>query len=984
MIIYNNIPGLNASNALSKNIHKASTPLARASSGLRINHAADDAAGLSINEKMRGQIRGLMQAARNIQDGLSYLDTADGYLGGINSPPLQRLRELAIQAANDTLTTQDREIIQKEVLQIQEHLERLFRTAEFNTHKIFAQDIKRTKTPTPGILPGDTLIRQYGLQVTAGRNDRLTFRLDDQPLEIHLDPGNYTSEQLVHALNEKFKGAGTDVTVGFEGDSLVYHSPTKVLDSFGGSMIEIDSPASYTSIIYDNSKPGYISGAYFLGAEYLSGDVTIDSSNNILTFRVGNSGTYTNVSLTLADGTYSAQGLVDALNHHFNTNGIDVTATKDAFDRLKLQHNKCGAGYTLDQLGGTAKQVILDRLVSNHYSEYIHPGTNGSPAVFTGYRSLTGSVTIEAGRNDALRLNVGGAVHTLTLAAGTYDQAGIITQLNQVFANQSLQVEAKLSGDRLRLEYTGTGTGSLGTVSGGAAYTLMGEPVSGPSLIPGSWQLVEGNTTPIAVGKARATGQTNLANGVQIIAGYNDTLTFELDGQAKSIVLGAQWYSAAELLAEINTKLSGMDVTARYVGPSSRQLVFEHKKEGGGIPEFPYSLKNFGGNALSTLMTTNMPMGQSSGTTPSASYIRGTANISNVTISAGVNDSLTVSVNDNPYSMTLDAGIYTTAQLVTQINDKLGAAGLSSMIEATSYSSYLELRSQTTGTTTQINSVSGNSVNTLFRRVDQYYQNASYIPPSASDTYVDGRVDLRQRITIGTGLNDKLAFDLHDDGTIERKTITLDAGEYTENSLIDMINAKLQAQNLQVAAAIKSINTPQGPKTVMTLTYSPGKNGYFAIDGVGGSASYTVFYPGPYDITYAGGMDLKLQVGANSGNMVSTGTQYMMNTEILGIRRLDYTTRIGADRAIDTVDDAMAMVSAARGLNGAKRNALESLYHNVTQSAENLQAAESRIRDADLAKEMLAHVKQSLLSQASEAVLVQAKQQPQMILELLK
>ena len=244
------------------------------------------------------------------------------------------------------------------------------------------------------------------------------------------------------------------------------------------------------------------------------------------------------------------------------------------------------------------------------------------------------------------------------------------------------------------------------------------------------------------------------------------------------------------------------------------------------------------------------------------------------------------------------------------------------MIEATSYSSNLELRSKTTGTTTQINSVSGNSVNTLFRRVDQYYQNASSIPPSASDTYIDGRVDLRQGITIGTGHNDKLAFDLHDESTIERKTITLDTGEYTENSLIDMINAKLQAQNLQVAAAIKSINTPQGPKTVMTLTYSPGKNGYFAIDGVGGSASYTVFYPGPYDITYAGGMDLKLQVGANSGNMVSTGTQYMMNTEILGIRRLDYTTRIGADRAIDTVDDAIAMVSAARGLNGARRNAL--------------------------------------------------------------
>ena len=63
-------------------------------------------------------------------------------------------------------------------------------------------------------------------------------------------------------------------------------------------------------------------------------------------------------------------------------------------------------------------------------------------------------------------------------------------------------------------------------------------------------------------------------------------MTFELDGQAKSIVLGAQWYSAAELLAEINAKLSGMDVIARYVGPSSWQLVFEHEKKAAASQNF--------------------------------------------------------------------------------------------------------------------------------------------------------------------------------------------------------------------------------------------------------------------------------------------------------------------------------------------------------------------------------------------------------------
>ena len=161
-----------------------------------------------------------------------------------------------------------------------------FRSAEFNTIKIFAEDIKRTKTPVPGSLAGDTIIRQYGLQVTAGRNDRLTFRLGGQPFEITLDAGNYTAEQLVQSLNSKFQAAGTDVTVDFEGDSLVYKSPTRILDSFGGSMIAIDFPLAYTSIIYDNSKPGFISGASIAGRQDISSGVTIDSSHDLLAFRL--------------------------------------------------------------------------------------------------------------------------------------------------------------------------------------------------------------------------------------------------------------------------------------------------------------------------------------------------------------------------------------------------------------------------------------------------------------------------------------------------------------------------------------------------------------------------------------------------------------------------------------------------------------------------------------------------------------------------
>ncbi|CVK21624.1 flagellin [Sporomusa sphaeroides] len=983
MIIHTNISGLNAFRELYKNERKSSKSLEKLSSGLRINKAADDAAGLSISEKMRAQIRGLSQAARNIQDAINYMDTVDGSLGNIHTPPLERLRELAVQAANDTLTKSDREAIQAEVVQIQEHLRKLFRSAEFNTSKIFAQNIREIKTAIPGILPGDTVIREYGLRVAAGQNDTLTFRLDGVEHSISLPPKAtaYTADELVETLNMLFAGAGTDITVDFEGDSLVYYSPTKVLDSLGGNMIEINAPDAWTSIIYDNSKPGSIFGADIQGYEVLTDGAVIDSLHTKLTFRVGGDAGYQDVLVNFAEGSYTAQEIVDTLNAAFAADYADVTAKLDSGGRLLISHNKRGAKYTLTNLGGTARTVILDQLSSTTHSESRYAGSNGYAAAFKGNKSLAGGVTIEAGRNDVLRFNVGGTGYEVTLAAGTYTQDGIIDQLNEVFTAKGITAQANLSGSVLQLAYTGAGSGSIGTVSGGAAYALMGGAGS-VSVSQGSYKLEEGNSTPIATGRATASGTTRLTNGAQIVTGYNDTLTFRLDGEDKVITLGGGWYTGAGLLAAIKSGLSGMDITARY--DSYDRLIFEHKNAGGGIPLFPYSLDNFGGNALSTLMSTDMPIGQAYGGSPAASQIIGAANVSNVTISTGVNDSLTVRVNDADHVITLAAGTYNQTTLVAELNNKFASEGIGSAIVVSASSSALRISSRTAGTATQLNAVAGNSVNTLFRREVSHYNYAYVRMPSASDTYIDGRVDLQQGIAIATGVNDKLSFDIHNGSVVERKTVTLDAGDYTADGLIAMVNAKLQAQNPQVAASGKKVETPQNTKTVLTLTYSPGVDGIFAIDGVGGSAAYTVFYPGPYDLRYDGGENIRFQVGANSGNMLAAGTQLVMNLKILGLEQLDMTKRGGASQAIEAVDEAVAMVSAARGLIGAKRNALDSLYRNVTQSGENLQAAESKIRDVNMAKELAEYAKLAVLAQASTAMLSQANKQPQMILELLK
>jgi flagellin len=145
MIINHNIASLNTQRQLSTNTANQSKNIEKLSSGLRINRAGDDAAGLAISEKMRGQIRGLDQASRNAQDGISMIQTAEGALNETHSI-LQRMRELAVQSSNDTNTASDRGEIQKEVDQLSSEITRIANNTEFNTQNLLNGGITSGKT----------------------------------------------------------------------------------------------------------------------------------------------------------------------------------------------------------------------------------------------------------------------------------------------------------------------------------------------------------------------------------------------------------------------------------------------------------------------------------------------------------------------------------------------------------------------------------------------------------------------------------------------------------------------------------------------------------------------------------------------------------------------------------------------------------------------------------------------------------------------
>ena len=132
MIIFHNIIATTCKNRLQQNEKSSKDSLEKLSSGLKINKAADDASGLAISEKMRGQIRGFSQASHNIQDGIGLVQVADSALGSINDPLLQRMRELVVKAGNTILTSSDRQSLQDELDQLKQAIDMTAIRTNFN------------------------------------------------------------------------------------------------------------------------------------------------------------------------------------------------------------------------------------------------------------------------------------------------------------------------------------------------------------------------------------------------------------------------------------------------------------------------------------------------------------------------------------------------------------------------------------------------------------------------------------------------------------------------------------------------------------------------------------------------------------------------------------------------------------------------------------------------------------------------------------
>lgn len=329
MIINHNLMANNALRNMNINSNNASKSMQKLSSGLRINTAADDAAGLSITEKMRGQIRGLDQASANAQDSISMVQTAEGALNETTSI-LQRMRELATQAANDTNVTVDRDAIQKEINQLTSEINRIGNTTEFNTQKLLNGGVGGKYEAK---VTGTVDISVASLTASADMSIKVDGGVEKT---IHLASGA-TAGDIVTAINATAPG-----TASLEDGKLVISS-TKTTDASGVVEItQIDSSLG-TDLGLSTQK---VLGQKVATSGQVSG--TLDYSTNslaatyTLNFKVDN----VQKSVHLASGAT----LGDILT---TINAVDGLSAKSVGGKLVISSESTGKNSTIELTGGS-------------------------------------------------------------------------------------------------------------------------------------------------------------------------------------------------------------------------------------------------------------------------------------------------------------------------------------------------------------------------------------------------------------------------------------------------------------------------------------------------------------------------------------------------------------------------------------------------------------------------------------------------------
>lgn len=531
MIINHNMASLNTYRQMSINEKNTSSSLEKLSSGLRINKAGDDAAGLAISEKMRGQIRGLDQASRNAQDGISLVQTAEGALNETHSI-LQRMRELSVQSSNGTATDADRKSMQDEFNQLTSEINRIGNTTEFNTQKLLnggmaSNDGAKITQATSATINGGTA---WAAADTSGQSgsikvDGTTFDISDvldQDWTDYQGTGSAgTLDQFISELNNVTSGgtklsdvvtigknaAGTGITFTAKSEGSASSITLSASDDDSAVMLGYADAAALTAVGEVKGDPTLVERAGIQATDALGASAVSIAANSTFSVKVG-SDSY--VTVTMKDAkTYAVndpdanvakaamEDLVKDINAALQDAGLNgkVSASLSKDNEVQFLSEtgkdiivKDGTNTPLvSKLGfkDADSDDVIDETVGN-VQQVVGPGTQGS-----GY---TTKFQIGANTGQSMSLTINDMRAAALGITGNAGQQGFTSEnsvtngTNDIKAEAALNISTKEDADKTidvldkAIATVSTERGKLGAVQNRLEHTIANLGTSSENL----------------------------------------------------------------------------------------------------------------------------------------------------------------------------------------------------------------------------------------------------------------------------------------------------------------------------------------------------------------------------------------------------------------------------------------------------------------------------------------------------------------------
>ena len=345
MRINHNLSALNSWRQLTLTNNDMQKTLERLSSGLKINRASDDAAGLAISEKMRGQVKGLDMASKNAQDAISLIQTAEGALSEVHSI-LQRMRELSVQAATDTNTDVDRSNIQSEIDQLRDEIDRISRATEFNTKKLLNGNLEgfRADADVKVVAEGN-----IDLSATVSSN------ASEGTLIIEIGQFTGTTTSQIDARVVLIKTGGISETIvtyslgsaEIGGVKLSWNTTRFDIDQFGGALpmeAVIDSAVARIESVNTSGNQLIFQIGANEGANMVAGIDAIDSKNLGLTTAT--------LKVTSQDSAERTISVIDAAVHKISSIRSQLGAIQN-----RLEHTISNLGVASENLTAAESRI---------------------------------------------------------------------------------------------------------------------------------------------------------------------------------------------------------------------------------------------------------------------------------------------------------------------------------------------------------------------------------------------------------------------------------------------------------------------------------------------------------------------------------------------------------------------------------------------------------------------------------------------------